>query len=57
MHVARLLADGEALGLVRAVTPSLQPDPVLSADIPRHYALIFEMARVSATASLADAGG
>ncbi len=52
-HVGRLLADGESLGLIRAVAPRFEAAPQLSDDIARHYALIFEMARVSAHAALA----
>lgn len=55
-HVARLLAEGEARGLLRAESRRLTVAPELSEDVERHYALILEMARVSALAALADPG-
>jgi hypothetical protein len=51
-HAARLLADGEAQGLLRAEGPEVVATPALSEDVERHYALVLEMARVSARAAL-----
>lgn len=56
-HVARLLAEGEALGLLRAEGRRVAVSPELSEDVERHYALIFEMARASAHAALASDEG
>ncbi len=53
-QVGRLLADGKDLGLIRNVARGLEAASLLSDDIARHYALIFEMARVSARAALAE---
>lgn len=47
-HVARLIADGEAQGLLREEGRWLVFSPELSADVERHYALIFELGRVAA---------
>lgn len=55
-HVARLLAEGEALGLLRPEGRRLAVAPELSEDVERHYALILEMARTSAHAALPDPG-
>ncbi|WP_296597097.1 hypothetical protein [Phenylobacterium sp.] len=55
-HVARLLADGEAQGLLRTDGRRLVAAPALAEDVERHYALVLEMARVSAHAALADGG-
>ena len=52
-HVARLLADGEARGLFLAAGSGMALAPDLSEDVERHYALVLEMARVSAHAALA----
>ena len=51
-HAARLLADGEARGLLRVRGAEVTVTPELSEDLERHYALVFEMARVSARAAL-----
>lgn len=55
-HVARLLADGEAQGLLRVEGRRLVVSPELSEDVERHYALVLEMTRVSAHAALAGGG-
>lgn len=53
-HVGRLLAEGEALGLLRHGDDGLiRLAPELSEDIERHYALIFGIARAAARAALA----
>jgi len=56
-HVARLLADGEAQGLLRVERRRIVAAPELSEDVERHYALILEMARASALAALAGGPG
>lgn len=55
-HAARLLAEGEARGLLRAEGRRVSVAPELSDDVERHYALVLEMARASARAALASAG-
>lgn len=54
MHVARLLADGAARGLLAPCARGVAVAPELSEDVERHYALVLEMARVSARAALAQ---
>jgi hypothetical protein len=51
-HVARLLAEGERLGLLRAEARRLVVSAVLSEDVERHYALMLQISRVSARAAL-----
>lgn len=53
-HVSRLLDAGEAQGLTRRTGRRIEIDPALCDDVERHYALVLEMARVSALAALAD---
>ncbi len=55
-HAARLLADGEAQGLLRVRGAQVTVTPELSEDLERHYALVIEMARVSTRAALSGPG-
>lgn len=55
-HAARLLADGEAQGLLRVRGTEVTVTPELSEDLERHYALVIEMARVSARGALSGPG-
>lgn len=47
-QVQRLLADGEAQGLLRIQGRRLSFSRVLSDDVERHYALVFELVRAAA---------
>lgn len=51
-HVARLLADGEARGLLEVTDRHVAFAPELSEDVERHFALVFEALRAAVQAAL-----
>jgi hypothetical protein len=53
-HVTRLLADGEAGGLLQVGARHIEFAPALSDDVERHHALVFEALRAAAESALDD---